>query len=195
MDSMYNWFPNNKVLSQTTSVYKQVLYRWTGGQVRRFHNLPTVGVVTVGHHSGTVAWLCVLLTDFTDSPFLPQTVLVLVLAALFHDLPECITGDTPAPAKWASPELHRALDTLEEQVLTETETRPELTFGQLRMLKLADAFAGQLEATQERALGNRFMCRAYEKWRAYITENFTLNTHEKEVRATVEELWRQANED
>jgi 5'-deoxynucleotidase YfbR-like HD superfamily hydrolase len=73
--------------------------------VRRYHTVTNVITPeTVGHHTSGVIGILFCIYDQEPS-------LRLIEAALYHDTPEYITGDTPATAKWDFPDLNLALDT------------------------------------------------------------------------------------
>ncbi len=83
-----------------------------GGRVTRAHTFPHIGHYDVAQHSYNALSLLLLLYPKGAQPSLG-----LIKAVLWHDVPERWTGDVPAPAKWASPELKDLLDALEEKVL------------------------------------------------------------------------------
>jgi len=78
------------------------------GRVQRCHTVPHRGEYSVAEHSWQVALLLLVLHP-NPSP-------ALLREALLHDVAERWTGDVPAPAKWASPDLAKALRTLEGQI-------------------------------------------------------------------------------
>jgi len=77
-----------------------------GGHVKRFHTVKTVGTQTVAEHSFGVAMLVTAMEQGKPS-------CKLLKAALFHDIAELVTGDTPAPTKWQHPNLKAGLDVAE----------------------------------------------------------------------------------
>lgn len=78
---------------------------WTAGMTKRLHTVPTDARNLVSEHSWGVA--LILLTIY-------PTVSVAGLArALIHDCAESVTGDVPAPTKWASAAVSTSLETLE----------------------------------------------------------------------------------
>lgn len=81
-----------------------------GGHVRRCHALlHNDHGYTDGKHSFDAATLLLVLH--------PDPSINLVKAVLWHDMGERWVGDLPASAKWASPELSGAYNTLEQTVL------------------------------------------------------------------------------
>lgn len=84
-----------------------------GGQTQRCHTMPHhLGPYNVAVHSYNALNLLLLLWPENELPSFN-----LVQAVLWHDIAERWTGDTPAPTKWASPELKALLDNLEQLVL------------------------------------------------------------------------------
>jgi hypothetical protein len=69
-------------------------------QVPRWSIVPTVPRQTVGEHTLNVAlmvWWVFTNGGIDDTA--PRETSAAVMAALFHDAAECLTGDTPTPAK------------------------------------------------------------------------------------------------
>lgn len=89
---------------------KQVLAIREGGQTKRAHTMQYAGEYNVAIHSYNALSLLLLLYPGEPS-------VGLIKAVLWHDVPERWTGDVPAPAKWASPELKKILDDLEQTIL------------------------------------------------------------------------------
>jgi 5'-deoxynucleotidase YfbR-like HD superfamily hydrolase len=114
-----------------------------GSEVKRFHTIRTVGIETVGHHSFLVAMLCRMLSVNCSN--------TLLLAALTHDLAECIMGDIPAPIK-----AKTNLGKTEEELLDDAglEYVKMLTTEERRVLMLADRLAGLIFCRQEISMGN-----------------------------------------
>lgn len=128
------------------------------GRVSRFHTLPGVVNQTIAEHSGRVALLVWLLTE-------GKCRAALLWAALTHDLPEAVTGDVPAPAKWASVTLGPALAELESRVVQAWGLNGiDLTEDERSTLDLADCLDGMFTCIQERRSGNQEVNLAYDKW-------------------------------
>ncbi len=121
-----------------------------GFMVQRYH---TVGYVinreTVGHHTANVIALLFFLFD--EAPPLE-----LVRAALHHDVPEKMTGDVPATAKWLSEELSSALAGLERKVVEDNALMPysHIPPHLLPFLKFADYIDLVFKSIDEMAAGN-----------------------------------------
>lgn len=135
----------------------------SGGRVKRYHAKPTLHEETVGHHSFIVAWLVELL-----SVGLPRA--QLLLAALQHDLPECITGDLPAPSKKKFG-ISEQFSAYEVEILEDyghQHMAGQLTTEELKLLSLADKLAGIIHCIHERRLGNRYLDRTYGNYVSYV---------------------------
>ena len=86
-----------------------ILKTWQSGYIRRFHTTPHAVPQEIGTHAWGVAVLITLLH--------PNPRAELLKYALLHDTGEYCTGDVPSIAKWASPEVKKELDKLEERFL------------------------------------------------------------------------------
>lgn len=135
----------NKTMVQRT------LFRFRASWVKRFHTHSSINTEHLGQHSHTVAMIV--------SQVYPACSKTLLMAALEHDLPEFITGDTPAPAKWQSASLDEALGNLESLVMNDWGlTRPDdLLPYERALLKWADMAALVLFCHKEVTMGNNTM--------------------------------------
>lgn len=120
------------------------------GHVRRYHTLQTIGHQTVAEHS---YFLTMILLELTQG----QASCRLIKAALFHDLPEVITGDIPATAKWKSPCLVTELKAMEDEFEDEHDLFVALTDEEKLLLKFADMSELVLYSLDQLRLGNRNM--------------------------------------
>lgn len=83
---------------------RQLKELYDAGSVKRFHTKRTIHTQNLAEHSWGVALiLCRICTPNVE----------MLKAALYHDLAESVTGDTPATAKWASYDLKTSLEKLE----------------------------------------------------------------------------------
>lgn len=135
-----------------------------GGCVKRFHARPTIGAQSVAEHSWGVAAILWEICEPSDA---------LVKAALFHDLAEYDTGDTPFTAKRLSPQLKTALVTLEESIDKDIGMMPHLENEELFYLKMADMLELCWYAVDQRRLGNLGSVEWYVNGMAFV--NDTLN--------------------
>lgn len=114
---------------------------------RRFHTVPTIGYQTVAEHSGRVAMMLMMICENPSANLLK--------AALIHDLPECVTGDIPAPAKWRNPDLSQALHRIERKFEDDTGLFVELNSEEEMLLKFADSLECGFFCVDQMMLGNR----------------------------------------
>jgi 5'-deoxynucleotidase YfbR-like HD superfamily hydrolase len=125
------------------------MYMREAFRIRRFHTITHVAMEeTVGQHTANLINMLIFLYDE-----LPPKVL---LRALYHDAPELITGDLPAPAKWLSKELSAAIDVMEARVQRDMElfNEPMSEFDEA-MLKYADMMDLCFKAVEEISVGNQ----------------------------------------
>ena len=151
----------------------------TGAEVVRYHTVTTLQRETVGHHSHGVACLVLLLE--------PEASRQLIKAALYHDLAEQYTGDTPSPVKRECG-IGEQIDQLERRFMVEAGViYPELTPEETRTLKLADIAHGALFCLREMSLGNRRMRAVYNRYISYAHQMVLLGT-EKQLFNLIEEM-------
>lgn len=133
------------------------------GAVKRCHTHagPTYNIA---EHSFGVASILIALMPQRPSA-------ELLRAALTHDVPERWTGDTPAWAKWASPELARALEALEERILESLGLEEELTPYEARWLKAADSLELWLWCKEQAGLGWTWAGAIIENLEAHLGRN------------------------
>src|SRR5215831_77326 len=128
---------------------------YEAGMVRRYHAKRVIQHQTIGEHTWGVCMLIYWLY-YPNKP--PQEI---IGRALFHDVPEIITGDVPAPAKWRSPALTEALDGLEAMVAS------ELGFAEHMEPHVVLSYADNVEllmyALSEVKLGNQYLLYTMEK--------------------------------
>ena len=103
------------------------------GKVKRFHTVETIGQQTVAEHSFNVCLILLFITNGTASS-------ELLKAALYHDLPELITGDIPATAKWKSEALSQALTEVEQRFEKDFNLSVEISDSEKLLLKWADMY-------------------------------------------------------
>lgn len=158
-------------------------YMLLAGMVQRYHSVPTVTTDTVGEHTFGVAWLCALLSDCT-----PRA--ELLLAALWHDVPELTVGDMPAPAKRRVPGLGEKFAQMEREVLSGMLQLPvwNLAEDEQRKLTIADRLDGMLHCCYERALGNQVIEEVYERFLQYIVQLKPSESEQRVVNA-VRHIW------
>ncbi len=160
-----------------------------GMSVRRYHQKNTIVTDSVGKHSAGVAMFLVLMNDDLPSA-------ALLAAALCHDLPECVVGDIPSPAKRAmSTAAQVALARTEQELLINNGLEYILAPEDWDQLKLADCFDGLMFCIEERRRGNTEICDIGDKYLEYIAQtDLTIAAHALEIEVTLQQWWSQANE-
>lgn len=118
-----------------------------GGKVERAHTHAHIGSYTVGQHSFDLA--CILIALKPEPPSA-----ALLRAALTHDVPERWIGDSPAWAKWASPNLRKCLDELERRVVAALGIGERLTKLESKWLRAADRLELWIWAHEQVRMGN-----------------------------------------
>lgn len=125
------------------------------GDVKRYHTEKVLQGQTTAHHCWNVVRLVLVI--------FPDASRNLILEALFHDLGEGFAGDTPGPAKWASPDLAKAVNDLEEEtrlgMVLPWSVVPELILvpQEAAVLSVADLLDAWEHAMTEVSLGNTYM--------------------------------------
>lgn len=130
---------------------KRLLLMRSSARVTRCHTMPTIYKQSDGEH--TYGVLAIILSIW-ESPSID-----LLKAALYHDSPECLIGDTPAPAKWRHYDLAVALDKAEDSIAKEFGliTESSLNLFEAKVLKYADVMEFAMFACEEIDMGNQSM--------------------------------------
>lgn len=118
------------------------------GKVKRLHTRETLREQTLAAHQWRVATLVLYVTRDAQAS----------VAALFHDSPELVTGDIPAPVKWGKPDLEHQLRQMENEFVVGNGL--ELYQSDLEIkdvVKTCDYLELALFCTEERAMGNTTM--------------------------------------
>lgn len=116
--------------------------------VARYHTKRTIRQQTIGQHSFNMLTLLLKV--------LPGARRELLLSCVFHDLPELITGDVPAPVKRAHPDLKDMLDRAEWGIGAPLYRDFLLTEEEIDLLKWADRMELVLWCLEEVRYGNTF---------------------------------------
>jgi 5'-deoxynucleotidase YfbR-like HD superfamily hydrolase len=93
----------------------------------------------------------------------PNPSIALLKAAILHDAPERVTGDFPAPIKWANPVIGQALEFMERRIFDAVlgyDPIAALDDDEKEWLKAADSFDLWLTCCDFLLLGHTF-CRDY----------------------------------
>lgn len=145
----------------------QILRLRAAGHVQRCHTNQHHGLYLISEHVGQA--ICLL---FTLHPMPSQN---LVRALAFHDHPEILTGDIPAPAKRKIPLLRDYVEQLEAEYY---EQHPLAQSGQLtdddaRWLKAIDSLELYLWCRDQELLGNQHATLIAEKVIGYLRTDGT----------------------
>lgn len=116
-------------------------------KVQRFHTMITHSADRVGGHTANMIALAMWFEDGRPS-------LNLLKAVLYHDVPEAITGDVPAPLKWDFPEVAAALEKVENRIIELHDLGVELDDREKVILKFTDYADLVLKGLEELELGN-----------------------------------------
>lgn len=98
--------------------------------VKRYHIHPVIGEQNIAHHSWRLVMLLYYIVGNPSGN--------LIKAALLHDVPEVVTGDTPYTAKKLSIDLKRALDQMEQAFLSNNDLEIILFDNEKSILKMCD---------------------------------------------------------
>jgi 5'-deoxynucleotidase YfbR-like HD superfamily hydrolase len=127
---------------------------YEAGAVRRYHAKRVLVDQTVADHS----WGVMIILLWLYYPNLPSAKLF-QLAAM-HDVPELITGDIPAPAKWRSAALREAVNLLECEIAMDLGL--PLNYDD-PILVFADNAELVMHCLAELRMGNKDFQSTYEK--------------------------------
>ena len=127
---------------------KNIPKLYEAGSVKRWHTVRTIQTQTLADHSWGVIMILLVITNPSQT---------LIRAAATHDLSEVITGDVPAPTKWAHPRLDDALQTVERGYNESHLIDYNLTSEDAKYLKWADMLELVMFANSEIRLGNSHM--------------------------------------
>lgn len=112
------------------------------GGVTRFHAQPTIQTQTMAEHQ----WNAVTLFRHFFPHLVTETSLI---AIMYHDAAEIVTGDIPSPAKRAKPAIKVLLDEVEEQ-FNEEHDIPDI-WGEIRRpFKICDILEGLRYTSRQR---------------------------------------------
>jgi len=125
---------------------KNLLDILSGGEVKRYHTMKTIGEQTVANHSWGVAVILNWLK--------PDISKAALLKALSHDVAEKRTGDMPAPTKWYNEDLAYELRKVEKDIEEELGVDYDLDAEEQEYFKQSDLFELLLYCVNQRSLGN-----------------------------------------
>jgi 5'-deoxynucleotidase YfbR-like HD superfamily hydrolase len=163
----------------------RLLFLRRGLGVRRYHQRYTSVIDTVGKHSAGVAGMILLLYGEKTPPG------HVLAQAIVHDLPECVTGDIPSPAKRAMGlAAKEELDNKEWELLHDHRFVYPCTEAEERLLKLADYLDGLAFCWEEFRRGNKEVDEVGDVYLSYINRIVdNSDEQEAEVVFAVTRLW------
>ena len=160
-----------------TQKFKTISSVWDAQFLLRYHTVAMQSErQTVGAHSYAVSVLI--------DQLWPDSSKQLIMAALYHDVPEIILGDIPATAKWEYPEIQEAFDKAEQKVFKELGLIFVLTPEEQGRLKMADMLELVLYAKRHSG-GNAQMKKIMESGVEYLYKKFADNEEFKPVEAVL----------
>ena len=127
-----------------------------GGDIARYHTVPTIRPQSVAHHSWRMA--AILHTVWPDCRG------ELTKAALFHDVSERVTGDMPYQIKATYPTLKTLLHTVTEAEERRLGIRFDLTDEERQVLRWLDLFEGCQYTLDEMRMGNRMVTASFFRY-------------------------------
>lgn len=156
-------------------LYRQKnLKRWQLNYVSQEENLL--------EHAATVAYIAHLLALIANDSGKNVDTCKIVIASLYHDIEEVITGDIPTPTKYQSPEMTKAYTSIaknaqksiEDMVPSEYKSElcsyfeHNLSEEEHIFVKAADKLAAYIKATIEVERGNRDFISAKENCESVV---------------------------
>lgn len=144
------------------------------GRVKRFHTTSVIGEQTVADH--TYGVMCII------QELWPDCSKKLLLAAMYHDSAEYLTGDNPAPAKRKYATLHQALSDAEEDIAREYNTTVVMDEKDERRLKIADITELVLFAREQLKMGNGYFTIVLDRGLDYLS---AMGADEPDVAAAI----------
>lgn len=161
----------------TIQKIKTISAVWDAQFLLRYHTVAMQSErQTVGAHSYAVSVLI--------DQLWPDSSKQLIMAALYHDVPEIILGDIPATAKWEYPEIQQAFEKAEQKVFKELGLTFVLTPEEERRLKMADMLELVLYAKRHSG-GNPQMKKIMESGVEYLYSKFVDDEEFKPVEAVL----------
>ncbi len=122
----------------------------SAARVQRMHVVSTHHRQTVGEHTFGVLAILFEIVDTHPSE-------ELIKAVLYHDAPEAMTGDVPAPTKGRHPDLKAALVKAEAMIEATHDIAIELTRYEKDVLACCDLMELAMYAIEEVDMGNKTM--------------------------------------
>ena len=152
------------------------------GKVKRYHTMSTHGAQTIAEHT---FYVCLLLMELVEKPSV-----MLLKAALYHDLPEHETGDIPATTKWKYPKLAEEVKAAESDFIERHGLSVSLPDKDWLALKYADMGELVLYCIDQIMLGNRNMIPVGKRGLDFLRDLPYLNDRAHEFIKNVEEEFK-----
>ena len=135
------------------------------GLTQRFHATPGLPAQSVAEHSWGVAMILLYLW--------PNSAAQTVHSALSHDTGEHVTGDMPAPFKWAHDDIRELVESAEHSELLRLGLPRAYTPEEARRVKVADGIDLMFYCLRQRTAGNQHADQVFTKIRQSLFNNHT----------------------
>lgn len=132
--------------------YERIDIFYKAGRVKRLHCIPTVNAHTIAQHTYGALLIGLHFCETMVGRANPANVMK---ALLYHDIPEVVTGDIPAPVKRRSETVKHAVMLIEQEFNEKFNIFVELTDVEQRIVKAADSLDLAFNALHEREMGNK----------------------------------------
>lgn len=152
----------------------------TGGAVTRYHTVKTHDYESIAQHSWGVAMIAIALMDGKPTKNI-------LLASLYHDLAEQVSGDSPATAKWSNGDLKKALNAIEERFNKSHNIDISLNPEEKLVLKYADTLDMCFYCLEQRRMGNRHVDYVFERGISHLRGLPELKSAERIIQHLLEE--------
>lgn len=153
--------------SATTPSLKRMAAMYDAGRVKRLHGRATVAEHPISSHVYGTLVLAVELSALND-----VRLEKVMLALLYHDAAELVTGDVPAPVKRENPLLAQTLQQLEQRWERKMGLRlpDDLTQLEKQLVKACDTLDLAFNVLHERTMGNRstWVGRVFQNCMSYL---------------------------
>lgn len=150
-----------------TDLVTAIKFAREGAGVKRCHTIPIIGEYLNGHHSFNMLAMLRI--------WRPDASLKLVWAIIEHDLPERLTGDVPAPAKWSGEFIDGdKLAELEGRIIEGyfgDDNHAKLSLSDYSWLKALDILELYLWCRDQIQLGNRNVLGMMDRIDLYVHRN------------------------
>jgi 5'-deoxynucleotidase YfbR-like HD superfamily hydrolase len=162
-----------------------------GGNIKRYHTIPTIREQTNAAHSWGVAVLFDQLWGQTwGENALAST--KCLKSSLYHDCAEHLTGDLPAPIKKSSKAVAKVIKELEDNFNKELDILVRLEDKDEVKVKFCDCLEGALFCLEELEMGNKKVIDVFGRYMEYLREQVNEHKQLKEVEWIIEQLTKEA---